>query len=76
MIDKLLTDGGIDAGAVHGYDDVAHGHLAAAYTIVSGAADACIATRSAAQTFGMDLFLFTTPGTTWSCGSGQPSFLR
>ena len=37
-----------------GYDRVAFGHLAAAYAVVSGEADACIATRSAAQTFGLD----------------------
>ena len=54
LIDKLLADAGVQPGAVAGYDRVAYGHLAAAYAVVSGEADACIATRSAAQTFGMD----------------------
>jgi molybdate-binding protein len=44
----------VEAGAVQGYDRVAYGHLAAAYAVVSGSADVCIATRSAAQTFGME----------------------
>ena len=39
---------------VQGYDRVAYGHLAAAYCVVSGDADVCLATRSAAQTFGLD----------------------
>jgi len=30
------------------------GHLAAAYCVVSGDADACLATRSAARAFGLD----------------------
>jgi molybdate-binding protein/DNA-binding XRE family transcriptional regulator len=54
LLDKLLTEAGVESGAVQGYDSVAYGHLAAAYAVVSGAADTCMATRSAAQTFGMD----------------------
>src|SRR5262249_19742259 len=45
---------GVDGYAIHGYDRIAYGHLAAAYCVVSGEADACIATKSAAQTFGLD----------------------
>ena len=44
----------MDAQKVQGYDRVAYGHLAAAYCVVSQDADACLATRSAAQTFGLD----------------------
>ena len=33
---------------------MAFGHLAAAYCVVTGDADACLATRSAAQSFGLD----------------------
>ncbi len=44
----------MDAEKVQGYDRVAHGHLAAAYCVVSREADVCLATRSAAQTFGLD----------------------
>jgi putative molybdopterin biosynthesis protein len=54
LLDKLLEDDGIPPESVNGYDRVAFGHLAAAYAVVSGDADACIATRSAARTFGMD----------------------
>ena len=54
LIDKLLKEGGIEIGAIQGYDRVAYGHLAAAYAVVSGDADACIATRSAARTFAME----------------------
>ena len=44
----------MDAQKVQGYDRVAYGHLAAAYCVVSREADVCLATRSAAQTFGLD----------------------
>ena len=54
MLDKRLEKAGIDAGRVQGYERVAYGHLAAAYCVVSQEADACLATRSAAQTFGLD----------------------
>ena len=54
LLDKLLEKAGINAGKVHGYDRVAYGHLAAAYGVVAGEADACMATRAAAQTFGLD----------------------
>jgi molybdate-binding protein len=39
---------------VLGYDRIARGHLVAAYSVVSREADVCLATRSAAQTFGLD----------------------
>lgn len=54
LLDKLLGDAGLAAADVAGYNRVAYGHLAAAYAVVSSDADACLATRSAAQTFGMD----------------------
>lgn len=54
LLDKLLEKAGVPAAKVHGYDRVAFGHLAAAYCVESGDADACMATRSAAQTFGLD----------------------
>jgi molybdate-binding protein len=54
LLDKLLQKADIPAARVRGYDDVAFGHLAAAYRVVSGDADVCLATRSAAQTFAMD----------------------
>lgn len=54
LLDKLMERAGMDAEKVHGYDRIAHGHLAAAYCVVSRDADVCLATRSAAQTFGLD----------------------
>jgi len=54
LLDRLLEKAGMDAPTVRGYDRIAYGHLAAAYCVVSGDADVCLATRSAAQTFGLD----------------------
>jgi molybdate-binding protein/DNA-binding XRE family transcriptional regulator len=54
LIDRLLEKAGVDADRIQGYDRIAYGHLAAAYLVVSGDADACLATRSAAQTFSLD----------------------
>jgi molybdate-binding protein/DNA-binding XRE family transcriptional regulator len=54
LLDKLLEKAGMDAQKVQGYDRIAYGHLAAAYFVVSRDADVCLATRSAAQTFGLD----------------------
>jgi putative molybdopterin biosynthesis protein len=54
LFDRLLENTGMDAHKVQGYDRIAYGHLAAAYCVVSKDADVCLATRSAAQTFGLD----------------------
>jgi len=54
LLDELLEKAGMEANKIQGYDRVAFGHLAAAYCIVSRDADVCLATRSAAQTFGLD----------------------
>lgn len=54
LLDKLLEKEGVDATRVAGYDKVAFGHLAAAYCVVTGEADTCLATRSAAQAFNLD----------------------
>ena len=54
LLEQLLEKAGVDARKIQGYDRVAYGHLAAAYCVVSQDADACLATRSAAQTFGLD----------------------
>jgi len=54
LLDKLLEKAGIGGEKVQGYDRIAHGHLAAAYGVASREADVCLATRSAAQTFGLD----------------------
>jgi molybdate-binding protein/DNA-binding XRE family transcriptional regulator len=54
LLDQLMERAHMDAENVQGYDRIAHGHLAAAYCVVSREADVCLATRSAAQTFGLD----------------------
>ena len=54
LLDKLLKQAGVPSTKVQGDARVAYGHLAAAYSIVAGDADVCVATRSAAQTFGLD----------------------
>ncbi len=60
LLDKLLGRAGIDPRKVRGYDRVAHGHLAAAYCVVARQADVCLATRSAAQAFGLDFIPLNT----------------
>jgi putative molybdopterin biosynthesis protein len=54
LLDKLLSTVRLPSSRVNGYERVAFGHLAAAYFVVAGEADVCLATRSAAQTFGLD----------------------
>jgi putative molybdopterin biosynthesis protein len=54
LLDKLLKNTGIETERVQGYDRIAFGHLAAAYCVSSRDADVCLATRSAAQAFGLD----------------------
>jgi putative molybdopterin biosynthesis protein len=54
LLDQLLVKSGMDARKIQGYDRVAYGHLAAAYCVVSKDADVCLATLSAAKTFGLD----------------------
>jgi molybdate-binding protein len=54
LLDSLLRSAGLAAKNVQGYARVAYGHLSAAHAVLAGEADCCIATRSAAQTFGLD----------------------
>lgn len=54
LLDKLLEKTGMEAQKIQGYDRVAYGHLAAAYCVHAQEADVCLATRSAAQSFGLD----------------------
>jgi molybdate-binding protein len=53
LLDTGLRQFGIEAENVRGYDAIAYSHLAAAFTVASGAADCCIAPRSAARCFGL-----------------------
>jgi len=54
LLDRLLQRAGIEKKRVRGYDWEAHGHLLAAFAVLSEDHDCCIATRSAARTFGLD----------------------
>lgn len=54
LLDHLLAQAGIPKAKVNGYDRIAFGHLAAAYAVHTGESDCCIATRAAAQAFGLD----------------------
>ncbi len=54
LLDRLLAEAGIPAEKVSGYERVGYGHLAVAYMVLTGDADCCLATRSAAQSFQLD----------------------
>jgi len=54
LLDRLLTAAGLPGKNVAGYERVAYSHLAAAYFVLTGDADCCLATRSAARTFQLD----------------------
>ena len=54
LLDTLLAKAGVVPDKIDGSEHIAFGHLAAAYSVLSQEADACIATRSAAQAFGLD----------------------
>src|SRR5262245_60387406 len=54
LLDTLMRSASLKAKNIRGYDHVAYGHLSAAHAVLSGEADCCIATRSAAQPFGLD----------------------
>lgn len=53
LLDKLLKEIDLPASEVHGSDNVALEHRVAALAVVSGDVDACLATRSATQTFAL-----------------------
>jgi molybdate-binding protein len=54
LADRLLKEADLAPSRVRGYRVEAYGHLAAAYAVAVGDSDCCIATRSAAQAFGLD----------------------
>jgi len=54
LLDGLIAGARMSAKAITGYSTVAFGHLSAAHAVLVGQADCCIATKSAAQTFGLD----------------------
>ncbi len=54
LLDRRLAAAGVEPQRVNGYERIAYGHLAAAYCVLAGDADVCLATRSAARTFGLE----------------------
>jgi molybdate-binding protein/DNA-binding XRE family transcriptional regulator len=53
LLAKLLKEAGITLQSLRGSAWTADGHLAAAYRVACGDADVCLATRSAARSFGL-----------------------
>jgi putative molybdopterin biosynthesis protein len=54
LLDTQLRHAGIVPKAVKGYDEIATGHLPAAWKVKSGDVDCCLATKTAACVFGLD----------------------
>jgi molybdate-binding protein len=54
LLDTMIRSADLAAKTIRGYRRVTFGHLSAAHAVLAGEADCCIATRSAAQTFGLD----------------------
>ena len=54
LLDRELETVGLRPREVNGYDHIAHGHLAAAWKVVAGLADCCVAPEAAARAFGLD----------------------
>lgn len=53
LLDSQLKRLGVGPKKVRGYDQVAYGHLPAAWLVRNGTTDCCIATRAAARVFGL-----------------------
>jgi molybdate-binding protein len=54
LLDSLIANTSLAPKDIRGYGHITFGHLSAAHAVLAGEADCCIATRSAAQTFGLD----------------------
>jgi putative molybdopterin biosynthesis protein len=54
LLDSRLRRAGIFPKAVKGYQQIAAGHLPAAWQVKNGLADCCLATKTAACVFGLD----------------------
>jgi len=54
LLDFQLKQAGVEPQSVNGYERVAIGHLPAAWQVKTGAADCCIAAKTAACAFGLD----------------------
>ncbi|MFN7541193.1 MAG: substrate-binding domain-containing protein [Acidobacteriota bacterium] len=54
LLERLLREAGMSGRDLNGYERQGKGHLAVAYLVRTGEAVCCLATRSAAQSFGLD----------------------
>jgi putative molybdopterin biosynthesis protein len=54
LLDSHLQRAGIAPRSIQGYQDMAAGHLPAAWQVKNGRADCCLATKTAACVFGLD----------------------
>jgi len=54
LLDSHLRRAGIVPKAVKGYEQIASGHLPAAWQVKNGMADCCLATQIASSVFGLD----------------------
>lgn len=53
VLDETLSRLGLKTAEVPGYNQIAQGHIPAAWHVYAGQADYCIATRAAARVFGL-----------------------
>jgi putative molybdopterin biosynthesis protein len=53
LLDSTLRRLGFKTSDVNGYDQIAYGHIPAAWHVHAGHADYCVATRAAARVFGL-----------------------
>ncbi len=53
LLDSRLRRARIDARKIRGYDQLAPGHLPAAWQVQTGAVDCCVATQAVARVFGL-----------------------
>jgi molybdate-binding protein/DNA-binding XRE family transcriptional regulator len=60
LLDTYLQQAGISPKIVKGYQDVARGHLPAAWQVKNGGVDCCLATKTAACVFGLDFIPLTS----------------
>jgi putative molybdopterin biosynthesis protein len=60
LLDSHLQQAGVKPGRVKGYEQIAIGHLPAAWQVKNGGADCCMATKTAACVFGLDFIPLTS----------------
>jgi molybdate-binding protein len=53
LLDSQLEKARIESSRVRGYDQLAPGHLPAAWQVQAGTVDCCLATRAVARVFGL-----------------------